>query len=281
MGHAPRLASLVLAVASTAQGAVQLSARARAQLRSKPGSAVARPTFSTLPSAAIVVIDTDNVRGKTAFAMSHEGLVARTALWAAAHHKRGRVMLALDHGAATQGFDSERLGLSLGFAGPDQTADALIVRWVTAVASCDSSPPVMLVTADSGLALRCRRAASGRQLSVCKPQFFLESLAGADAVPRAARPLSPAVARAAAELGETSDWAAVLEAVEREMACRAAVLRSERSLARCGRAKKRKDNVRQLKELRLELERATGASRALVSATECRTVGGAPSVVCT
>eukprot|EP00966_Prymnesium_polylepis_P102279 2369049-Prymnesium_polylepis.1 len=70
----------------------------------------ARPGFATLPSSAIVVVDMDNVRGKTQFAMSHEGLIARASRWAAAHRMRGRVMLALDHGAATQGFDLRQLG---------------------------------------------------------------------------------------------------------------------------------------------------------------------------
>ena len=220
-------------------------------------------------SGSMVVIDADNVRGKSGFRLSHEGLIARVAQWASGQGMSGRVAIATDHGAYTQGFHLPRLGVGLAFAGPSQTADDLIVRWVEAVAATPetgSAPHLLVVTADSGLALRCRRAAHGRGLSVIKPQLLLDQLADANEVRQArGRALDSCVQCAAEELARSQPD--MLQAVASELAARAALLKAERSLTRYGSTKKRKQVVRQVKVRQQELA-------AVVSRSE---EAGAPS----
>ena len=72
------------------------------------------------------------------------------------------------------------LGLAVCFAGPVGTADDLIARAVPCFANA------IVITADAGLAKRCRSAARGR-LQVIAPQPFLASLAQACAASDEAR----------------------------------------------------------------------------------------------
>ncbi|KAL1520102.1 hypothetical protein AB1Y20_023575 [Prymnesium parvum] len=238
--------------------------RGGAPPRRTPAAALA-----SLPPDAVVIVDTDNLRGKAAFAHSHEGLIARTAAWAAANRLEGRVAMAVDHGSRTDGVAMRRLGLGLAFAGAEQTADDLIVRWLEAyarrppplppLAPLPPPSPLVLVTADAALAARCRRAAPHR-LSVVAPRDFLAALGcAAETAGRPARAVSAAARRGAAAVRSTR--AAELLALEAEMRCRAAEVRVARLLARpCG-GRKRKEWARQLRERREEVEAAVARSR--------------------
>ena len=123
----------------------------------------------------VLLIDGDNVRGKTAFSMSHPELLARSARWATRHGLAGRVVLLVDHGSQPSAIHLPRLGdAAVVFSGPRSTADDVAARdisWLHA-----RGHDVILVTADSGLALRCRRAATSHSLSIVPPQSLLAAL---------------------------------------------------------------------------------------------------------
>ena len=104
----------------------------------------------------VLLVDGDNVRGKASFAFSHASLLARLSRWAARRGLGDRVVLLVDHGARPSAFHLPSLGSSVVFSGPSLSADDVAARdvgWLQA-----RRHDVMLVTADSGLAQRCRSA---------------------------------------------------------------------------------------------------------------------------
>ena len=118
----------------------------------------------------VLLIDGDNVRGKSLFGLSHVSLLARTARWTARHQLSGNVVLLVDHGTLPSAYHLPRLaGMSIAFSGPRLSADDVAARdvaWFHA-----RGHDVMLVTADGGLSQRCRRAATnGKSLQVVPPQ---------------------------------------------------------------------------------------------------------------
>ena len=130
--------------------------------------------------AGTVIVDGDNVRGKSGFAVSHMELVRAASLWGNQRGLEGRLVVCIDHGSAADAWYLSELGLAVCFAGPVGTADDLIARAVPCFANA------IVITADAGLAKRCRSAARGR-LQVIAPQPFLASLAQACAASDEAR----------------------------------------------------------------------------------------------
>ena len=117
----------------------------------------AKQLESTVRQAAssILIVDGENVRGKSLFQLSHPQLMARLARWSARHKLADRVVLLVDHGTQPSAFHLPRLGgLSVVFSGPTLSADDVAARdleWLHG-----RGHDVLLVTADSGLAQRCR-----------------------------------------------------------------------------------------------------------------------------
>ena len=196
--------------------------------------------------AGTVIVDGDNVRGKSNFELSHADLISQSALWAQERGLGGRVVVAIDHGSSADACYLPELGLAVCFAGPEATADDLIAR----AAPCFAN--ALVITADAGLAKRCRSAMSKHgRLQVVAPQPFLSSLAACEATtdaPPAVRSLAAlqpplpadvlhvrddeeeAEAEAEAEADEPPGSEAALAALEAEMDARAALVRAERQV---------------------------------------------------
>ena len=107
--------------------------------------------------AGTVIVDGDNVRGKSGFAVSHMELVRATSIWADQRGLEGRLVVCIDHGSSADAWYLSELGVAVCFAGPVGTADDLIA---TRAVPCFAN--ALVITADAGLAKRCRSAARGR-----------------------------------------------------------------------------------------------------------------------
>ena len=109
----------------------------------------------------VIVIDGDNVRGKTKFRLSNEELCVRVQEWMAASALSGLVVLLFDHGSRHSGVLLPDPRLAVVFSGPGRTADDVITRdvgWFQSVGQRD----VVVVTEDNGLKRRCRTSLKGR-----------------------------------------------------------------------------------------------------------------------
>ena len=220
-------------------------------------------------AAGVLLIDGDNVRGKSAFTMSHEALLARTARWATQRGLGEQVIILVDHGSMPTAYHLPRLaGVSMVFSGPELSADDVLARDIPWFHR--HGHDVLLVTADSGLAQRCRRAASGRSMQIAPPQAFLAAIghdtaralrtsaSSTDTNPSAS--FDGAVDASTTSSGFVMDEAR-LRALEGEMRARAALTRADRQVARVGRtARKATALTRQRKELRQALDTARQAS---------------------
>ena len=100
---------------------------------------------------AIVLIDMENVRGKSNFELTHRELLKRTSLWASVNNLENRVSFIVDHGSVQKGYYLPEVGLSIVFAGPKMKADDVLAR---DIASLEKN--VIVITADNDLMSRCR-----------------------------------------------------------------------------------------------------------------------------
>ena len=102
---------------------VALALSSTTQLRPQ---ALKPPEHVPPPAGDLVLIDGDNVRGKTAFAISAEGLVAQ----AEAYSRTKDAVLYIDHGLTSEALGASD-ALRVVFAGPSQSADDCIARDAT------------------------------------------------------------------------------------------------------------------------------------------------------
>eukprot|EP00566_Odontella_aurita_P027910 CAMPEP_0113556038 /NCGR_PEP_ID=MMETSP0015_2-20120614/17042_1 /TAXON_ID=2838 /ORGANISM="Odontella" /LENGTH=189 /DNA_ID=CAMNT_0000457365 /DNA_START=319 /DNA_END=884 /DNA_ORIENTATION=+ /assembly_acc=CAM_ASM_000160 len=77
---------------------------------------------------SVLLIDAENLRGKSGFEMSHPELLHRTSLWADRNGIRGHVSLVVDHGAGRGAYWLPRRGVGVVFAGPCVKADDVLAR---------------------------------------------------------------------------------------------------------------------------------------------------------
>ena len=135
---------------------------------------------SAAATGALVLVDVENVRGKSGFELSHDELLERATHWAAHRRLRGAVSLVVDHGSLPSAFWLERQGLAVIFAGQRLKADDVIARDVS-FATRQLRTDVLVVTADRELTQRCRAAArdSVNKLGIISPSSFIEDLARA------------------------------------------------------------------------------------------------------
>ena len=140
--------------------------------------------FQTLTSNpnVCILIDMENVRGKTSFELDHSDLLDRLLIWTSLRgYASGRTIVVVDHGSKStahllsshcRGSDGgvgdstpDEAALCVTFAGPNIKADDVIVRDVSWLLSSSSKhnvcvEHVVVITADNELSWRCRSAAS-------------------------------------------------------------------------------------------------------------------------
>ena len=66
--------------------------------------------------AGTVIVDGDNVRGKSGFAVSHMELVRATSIWADRCGLEGRLVVCIDHGSLADAWYLSELGVAVCFA---------------------------------------------------------------------------------------------------------------------------------------------------------------------
>ena len=185
------------------------SLRAAAGLRSQ---------ISSLAPGSCVLVDVENLRGKSGFRVEHATMVAALARWTREWELDGRVVLAFDHGSQRCGFYLPPIKMGVIFSGPRDKADDVLVECVRSAPGSEA----LVVTADGELRSRCRRAAR-RRLSIASPFALLQAL------------FPEQSARGSGGTGETAATAAASSrrhSFEREERARRVALRHERELRR-------------------------------------------------
>lgn len=124
-------------------------------------------SLTSNPNVAII-IDMENVRGKTSFELDHADFLDRLKVWASLrNYAVGRTIVVVDHGSRStahllQGSKNDGISsICVTFAGPYRKADDVIARdarWFLSEASMTSTDLVVVVTADQELSWRCRSA---------------------------------------------------------------------------------------------------------------------------
>jgi hypothetical protein len=141
-----------------------------------PVPACAPPLVMHLQSSAspLVLVDGNNLRGSTVFALSQQDLAVSVSRWAEAHALP--CVLVMDHGAAQRAWPIGRYA-ALTLAGPGQSADDVLVRdtwW-----ALQAGREVAVFTADQGLTSRVRRQKSAGSVQVV-PSLALAYLIAPD-----------------------------------------------------------------------------------------------------
>lgn len=113
-----------------------------------------------LRDTSVLIIDGDNVRGKTKFMLSKEELLLRVENWLFMENMQGKVLVVYDHASKQSGYMLDS-GLGVIFAGPDDCADDVIARDVP-VFHRQFNANVVVVTDDKELRRRCSRDTSPR-----------------------------------------------------------------------------------------------------------------------
>lgn len=113
------------------------------------------------PNVAIL-IDAENIRGKTNFELSHSDLLDRLTIWASLrNHAHGRTIVVIDHGSQPTAHllsCRNETGICVTFAGPKLKADDIIARDTQWLLQQSDVRQVIVITADRELSYRCRNA---------------------------------------------------------------------------------------------------------------------------
>lgn len=104
-------------------------------------------------TGAVVLIDLENVRGKSNFDLTHAELLKQTTQWSKVNGLEDKVSMIVDHGSLHTSYYLEDGGLSMVFAGPRMKADDVLAR---DIASFERN--AIVITADNELMSRCRNA---------------------------------------------------------------------------------------------------------------------------
>ena len=132
-------------------------------------------SFTDLSTNTIIIVDGDNVRGKTKFSASKEQLCRDLDSFVSLSGIDSRVVLMYDHGNEHEAFLFGSLAVC--FSGPGRTADDVIARdlvWFQRRFNCS----VVVVTADTGLKTRCFQGGriTGNHVSIVDSTQFVELL---------------------------------------------------------------------------------------------------------
>ena len=106
-------------------------------------------------TGAVVMIDVENVRGKSQFELTHQALLKQTKAWIKTHHLEGKVVLVVDHGSIQSAYHLEEAGIAVVFAGPRLKADDILARDISYFGK-----NAIVITADNDLMSRCRNSIS-------------------------------------------------------------------------------------------------------------------------
>jgi hypothetical protein len=124
-----------------------------------------------------ILIDAENIRGKTNFELSHSDLLDRLLVWSLLrNHAAGRTIVVIDHGSKptahlihpSNSSDDDTIverqrqehGLCITFAGPILKADDVIARDTQWLLNQPDVSQVIVVTNDRELSFRCRHHAN-------------------------------------------------------------------------------------------------------------------------
>ena len=102
----------------------------------------------------LLLVDYNNVRGKTGFRETSAGFLARINAWAKAVPGAGRVVVVIDHGLEPCATIFRDGSLITAFAGPNRTADDVIANAAQYIAN-KGGLNVLVVTSDRELSARC------------------------------------------------------------------------------------------------------------------------------
>lgn len=117
----------------------------------------------------LLVVDANNVRGKSDFKMTNRDLLIQLKSWRKSRFPNINIICVVDHGSLPALFSYDGLGL-VEFAGPNRTADDVIAqsaRWFSNTSMGEASSDyeeenkdcdVFIVTSDGGLRQRCLAA---------------------------------------------------------------------------------------------------------------------------
>ena len=157
---------------TTLQNALQTSASSEAQIP----AITERILDLTQKEDIAIVIDVENVRGKTSFELDHCDLLDRLVIWTSLRQNAyGRTLAVVDHGSKSSAHllhndynATNDTALCVSFAGPLVKADDIIARDVRWLLSSTAAQHIVVITADQELSWRCRsatRSADSKQLN--------------------------------------------------------------------------------------------------------------------
>ena len=120
-----------------------------------------------------ILIDVENVRGKSGFALSHSELIQGLVRWSRVCQFQGRLSLVVDHGSEPTALYLPDASMAVLFAGPTRKADDVIAQDVRFLGQ---ELDVIVVTADGGIMDRCRRSAVQKGVHIVSPLHLLQDL---------------------------------------------------------------------------------------------------------
>ncbi|GFH58048.1 hypothetical protein CTEN210_14524 [Chaetoceros tenuissimus] len=128
---------------------------------------------------AVVLIDLENVRGKSNFDLTHQELLRQTTQWVQMNELEDKVTFVVDHGSLHTAYYLQEEKLSLVFAGPRMKADDVLARDIAFF-----EKNAIVVTADNELMSRCRNAMSNSEhdieVAFIQPIKFISDLKALD-----------------------------------------------------------------------------------------------------
>ena len=111
----------------------------------------------------IILVDGDNVRGKTKFCVTKMNLLNDLRAWANYYDQRDCIILYFDHGSKQQAFYFHDHGIAVAFSGRKK-ADDVISRDVSWIRN-HLQKNIVIITEDLELRQRCKRAVGPTRLS--------------------------------------------------------------------------------------------------------------------
>ena len=151
----------------------------------------------------VLMVDVENVRGTSGFAVSHLELLDQLQEWSTVCGLtgRGQVIMIVDHGADQYAYWTTTGGLGIVFAGPHQTADDVMANDIGRISEWAqdwkhqqqrmvgvvdqnrsvttkgvSGAPIWVVTGDQGLIGRCQTSTARKHVEIVSSLSLLEEL---------------------------------------------------------------------------------------------------------
>lgn len=135
--------------------AIALLIGAISAVRSKPVIVEQNVLHKLSSPQSVLIIDGDNLRGKTKFSLTKEEVCYRLEQWVVKNSLGGRVVLVYDHASQQCSFMLNS-GLAVVFAGPQHSGDDIIARDVEVIRT-QFNTSVIVITDDKELRRRCSK----------------------------------------------------------------------------------------------------------------------------